>query len=89
MQAIVYGFANLELMNMLCKQDLVITKSVALENPVAWPIRPSYSAGLSYWMYEADKKYGLKVESIKATGCQCDIGHARRRCFHSFQDRAF
>lgn len=64
-KAIVYGFANLELMNMLCKRDLVITKSVALENPVAWPIRPSYSAGLSYWMYEADKKYGLKVESIK------------------------
>ena len=64
-KAIVYGFANLELMNMLCERDLVITKSVALENPVAWPIRPSYSAGLSYWMYEADKKYGLKVESIK------------------------
>lgn len=63
--AIIYGFANLELMNMLCERDLVITKSVALENPVAWPIRSSYSAGLSYWMYEADKKYGLKVESIK------------------------
>ena len=64
-KGIVYGFANLELLNMLCERDLVITKSVALENPVAWPIRPSYSAGLSYWMYEADKKYGLKVESIK------------------------
>lgn len=64
-KAIVYGFANLELKNKLCERDLVITKSVVLENPVAWPIRPDYAAGLSYWMYEADKKHGLKVESLK------------------------
>ena len=30
--AIVYGFANLELKNKLCERDLVITKSVVLEN---------------------------------------------------------
>ena len=33
--------------------------------PVAWPIRPDYAAGLSYWIYTAEKKYGLKVESLK------------------------
>ena len=33
--------------------------------PVAWPIRPDYVAGLSYWIYTADKKYGLNVESLK------------------------
>lgn len=61
----IYGFANLELMNMLCKRDLVFTDSLVLENPVAWPIRPDYAAGLSYWIYQAEKYHGLKVESLK------------------------
>ncbi len=33
--------------------------------PVAWSIRQVYAAGLLYWIYKADKKYGLKVESLK------------------------
>lgn len=33
--------------------------------PVAWPIRPDYAAGISYYIYEAEKKYGLDVESLK------------------------
>lgn len=32
---------------------------------MAWPIRPDYAAGVSYWIYEAEKKYGLNVESLK------------------------
>ena len=62
---IAYGFANLDLKNKLCERDLVLTKILILENPVAWPIRSEYAAGLSHWFYEAEKKHGLTVEALK------------------------
>jgi len=64
-KAIVDGFPNLDLRNKLCERKLVITRSVVMENSVAWPIRTDYVAGLSYWIYEAEKKHGLKLDSIK------------------------
>ena len=49
----------------MCERDLVFTDSFVVENPVAWPIRPEYAAGLSYWMYQADKKHGITIDSVK------------------------
>ena len=62
---LIYGFANLDLMNMLCERDLVFTDSLVIENPVAFPVRTEYQSGLSYWMYQAEKTKGMTVESLK------------------------
>ena len=62
---LIYGFANLDLMNMLCARDLVFTNSLVVENPVAFPVKTEYQAGLSYWMYQAEKTKGITVESLK------------------------
>lgn len=62
---LIYGFANIDLMNMLCERDLVFTDSLVIENPVAFPVKTEYQAGLSYWMYQAEKTKGITVESLK------------------------
>ena len=62
---LIYGFANLDLMNMLCERDLVFTDSLVIENPIAFPVKTEYQSGLSYWMYQAEKTKGMTVESLK------------------------
>ncbi|KAL7536673.1 hypothetical protein ACHAWF_005534 [Thalassiosira exigua] len=48
-----------------CSSDLVRTDSLILETPIAFPVRKELTAGLSYWMLEAEKYHGLSIEKLK------------------------
>ena len=62
-EALVIGWedtsTDIDFLDMLCKRNLVFTDSVLAEIPMGFPIRPSLSAGFSYWIY-----YGQKFEDI-------------------------
>lgn len=62
----------------LCQADLVYTKSVILEIPIALPCREDLSSGLSYWILEGKQK-GVTLESAKekyraSTTCNVHYG---------------
>merc|ERR1712194_834982 len=48
----------------LCKRQLLYTKSLVTETPIALPARESIAAGLSYWAMEA-KKLGRDLQWVK------------------------
>jgi len=48
----------------LCNRELVYTRSMIVQIPVAFPIRSKLASGLSYWYMEA-KKAGVTLEAAK------------------------
>ena len=55
---------DFELVNRLCENDLVLTTSVLVEIPIAFPARDKIASGFSHWIYEANRN-GITVEKIK------------------------
>ena len=47
--------ADAHLMNEFCVRNLVDTNTIILEKPVAFPACKDMVAGISYWIYEAEK----------------------------------
>ena len=56
--------ASTPLMNKFCVRNLVDTNTILLEKPVAFPACKDIVAGISYWMYEAEKR-GIVFESYQ------------------------
>eukprot|EP00984_Skeletonema_dohrnii_P024491 scaffold13616_cov98-Skeletonema_dohrnii-CCMP3373.AAC.2 len=57
--------SKFNILETLCKHDLVYTDDLIHENPIAFPIRPELAAALSYWMYTAKRSLGYSLESAK------------------------
>jgi len=63
----------------LCRRDLVFTQGKVIEIPMAFPIRNDYAAGMSHMFYKAEKELGFTLESILKvyepviTNCNVDI----------------
>jgi hypothetical protein len=55
------SLGDLKLMNLFCKENLVYTDSVVIENHVGFPIRNDLASGFSYWMYQAEKYHDVSV----------------------------
>ncbi|KAL7533390.1 hypothetical protein ACHAXR_007666, partial [Thalassiosira sp. AJA248-18] len=75
---------NIELEAGLCKRDLVFTQSLVLEDPVSFPIRPELSPGLSYWMHQGSKYFGVTLETSME---KFDTGHSMCKVDFSVEDR--
>ena len=56
---------NFNFMNKVCELDLVYTDVLVTENPIAFPINPQLASAFSYWMYTAEKTYGIDLNSAK------------------------
>mmetsp|Transcript_12799 Transcript_12799/g.25708 ORF Transcript_12799/g.25708 Transcript_12799/m.25708 type:complete len:724 (-) Transcript_12799:683-2854(-) len=57
---------DLDLLNSFCDEGLVYTNSLVIENPIAFPVRPKLASGLSYWILQGDKYFGVSLtNSIK------------------------
>ena len=67
--------ADMDMLNMFCTRDLVMTDSLVLENPIAYPIRADLGEQFSYWIYEAEKYHGI---SIQASQKEYDTEHHRQ-----------
>jgi hypothetical protein len=52
------------LMNKFCARNLVDTNTMILEKPVAFPACKDMVAGISYWIYEAERR-GIAFESYQ------------------------
>ena len=60
--------ADTELMAKFCDLNLVFTESLVIENQVGFPLQTSLKhAGLSYWIYMAEKYYGITVQNMIKT----------------------
>ncbi|KAL7546227.1 hypothetical protein ACHAWF_009562 [Thalassiosira exigua] len=49
----------------LCDKNLTFTDSIIAEMPIAFPISPQLSAGLSYWILEGERRHELSVSASK------------------------
>ena len=56
---------DVDFMNKMCGLDLVYTDVLVIENPIAFPINPQRGSPFSYWMYTAEKTYGVDLNSVK------------------------
>ena len=56
--------ASTPLMNEFCVRNLVDTNTILLEKPIAFPACKDIVAGISYWIYEAERK-GIVFESYQ------------------------
>ena len=56
---------DVNFMNKMCELDLVYTDVLVIENPIAFPINPQLASPFSYWMYTAEKTYGVDLNSVK------------------------
>lgn len=54
---------DLGLLNSFCDEGLVYTKSLVIENPIAFPVRPKLASGLSYWILQGDKYFGVSLKN--------------------------
>jgi hypothetical protein len=52
-----------EFMDAFCRNHLVSTGSLVLENPIAFPVNEKYAGGLSYWLFKAEKQ-GITFQSF-------------------------
>lgn len=60
--------ADIELMAEFCDLNLVFTESLVIENQVGFPLQTSLKhAGLSYWIYMAEKYHGITVQNMIKT----------------------
>jgi hypothetical protein len=50
-------------MEAFCRNELVSTGSLVLENPIAFPVNEKYASGLSYWLFKAEKQ-GITFQSF-------------------------
>eukprot|EP00585_Thalassiosira_rotula_P003175 CAMPEP_0196133054 /NCGR_PEP_ID=MMETSP0910-20130528/2434_1 /TAXON_ID=49265 /ORGANISM="Thalassiosira rotula, Strain GSO102" /LENGTH=940 /DNA_ID=CAMNT_0041392735 /DNA_START=39 /DNA_END=2861 /DNA_ORIENTATION=+ len=66
-----------ELTKKFCEAGLVLTDSLIVEIPVAFPIRPGLGKGLSYWMHSAKNDNGLnfldELEKLNAPICDLEF----------------
>lgn len=53
------------LMERFCDRELVFTDSLILETPVAFPIKPEFASGMSYWILEGEKFHDVSVKNSK------------------------
>jgi hypothetical protein len=51
----------------ICELDLVFTKSVIIEIPIAFPIRSDLASGFSYWMFQGERFRDLSIKTVKET----------------------
>jgi len=56
---------NLALMEKFCERDLVFTKSVFVEIPMAFPIRPELASDMSYWMFQGERFHDITYANEK------------------------
>mmetsp|Transcript_12854 Transcript_12854/g.23301 ORF Transcript_12854/g.23301 Transcript_12854/m.23301 type:complete len:354 (-) Transcript_12854:683-1744(-) len=54
-----------ELTKSFCDAGLVLTDSLIVEVPVAFPIRPGLAKGLSYWMHLAKNDHGITFLDVQ------------------------
>jgi len=54
-----------EIVQALCESDLLVTDSVLLKIPLAFPVRPQINNGLSYWMHHGQTLKGVSWESAR------------------------
>lgn len=68
-EALVIGWedtsTDIDFLSMLCERSLVFTDSVLAEISMGFPIRPSLSAGFSYWMYYGQKFEDINIPNLK------------------------
>jgi len=57
------SLGDMNLMDLFCKEELVYTESLVIENPVGFPIRSDLASGFSYWMYQAEKYHRVSVKT--------------------------
>ncbi|KAL7529766.1 hypothetical protein ACHAXR_007424, partial [Thalassiosira sp. AJA248-18] len=51
--------SDIDFARAFCETGLVLTDSLIIEIPVAFPIRPDLASGLSYWMHTGEKNLGI------------------------------
>jgi len=66
-------------MNEFCKRDVVFTKGLVIEVPMAFPVKKELAAGLSHWFLETEKQFGITFEKMydpyqPEVDCSVEVG---------------
>ena len=69
---------DLALMKKFCDRDLVFTRSLFVDIPIAFPVRPELASDISYWMFEGERFHDITFSNEKNKyseehGKGCDV----------------
>jgi len=56
---------DMDFYDKLCSRNLVVTNSLVVEIPIAFPIRADLAAGVSYWINQAMRYHGISLQNAK------------------------